>query len=263
MVAMSSTVSVSVRTLVAAGVTAVAAVLAFLAGSAQSGASPADAAAPVAAAVSPENASIAMSGTGETTGVPDQVAFTLTVRGHAADVTAALASANATTRRVLEAVRGQGVEVEDLQTTGLSLHPTYDYSNGQSVLTGYAATQRLSVLVRALPDAGATMSAAVEAGGNAVRLGNVRLQIGDKDALLAQARDAAIADAQAKAEQYAEAAGRPLGDVMSVREVSAPSPSPQPLAARDAEDAMKLAAVPIRAGTDDLRVTVSVVWSFA
>lgn len=269
---MTSTVSIDVRTLVATGVTAAVTVLAYLVGSAQSGAMPAGAATPPAQAapeqaarapVTPDNASIAMTGTGRATGVPDQVAFSLTVRTSAADVTAALAAANAATRDVLEAVRAQGVEADDLQTTGLALRPTYDYSgDGPAVLTGYAATQELSVVVRSLSDAGATMSAAVEAGGNAVRLGNVRLQLGDKDALLVRARDAAIAQARAKAEQYAQAVGRPLGEVLSVREVTATPYQPQAVDLRAAGD-VSLSKVPIRAGTDELSVTVSVVWSFA
>lgn len=262
---MNSTVSINVRTLVVAGVTAAATISAYLVGSAEPEALLADAAA-APAPVSAETASIAMSGTGEATGVPDQVVFSLTVSTSAADVSTALASANDTTQDVLEAVRGEGVDAADLQTAGLSLHPTYDYSgDGPAVLTGYAATQTLSVLVRSLADTGATISAAVEAGGNAVQLGSVRLQIGDEDALLAQARDDAMAEAQAKAQQYAEASGRPLGEVISVREVHATSTQPQSLDERtiSAAAAADVSAVPIRAGSEDLGVTVQVVWSFA
>lgn len=73
----------------------------------------------------------------------------------------------------------------------------------------------------------------------------------------------AMSSTQAKAEQYAQAVGRrPLGEVMSVREVSATSTPPQALEYRAVADAA-LSSVPIKAGTDDLSVTVSVVWSFA
>lgn len=71
-----------------------------------------------------------------------------------------------------------------------------------------------------------------------------------------------MSSTQAKAEQYAQAVGRPLGEVMSVREVSATSTPPQALEYRAVADAA-LSSVPIKAGTDDLSVTVSVVWSFA
>lgn len=120
---------------------------------------------------------------------------------------------------------------KDVHTTGLSINATYDYSgDGPPVITGYAVTQSMSVLVRDFSRAGATISAAVGAGGNAVRLHEVRLQI---------------------------------GDVSSVREVNV-SPSMDKVYRSAAFDtAASPASVPIRAGQAELQVTVSVVWSFA
>lgn len=71
----------------------------------------------------------------------------------------------------------------------------------------------------------------------------------------------AMSSTQAKAEQYAQAVGRPLGEVLSVREVSATSTPRQAPEYRAVADAALSSA--IKAGTDDLSVTVSVVWSFA
>ena len=126
-----------------------------------------------------------------------------------------------------------GVDREDVQTTGLDIHAAYDYSGeGATVITGYAVSQRMSVMVRSLPDSGDAISAAAAAGGNAIRLHGVKLRVGDEFGLLRKARDAAIADARAKAEQYA-----------AYDRVAA------------------LSAVPIRAGSADLSVSVSVVWA--
>ena len=47
------------------------------------------------------------------------------------------------------------------------------------------------------------VAAAVEAGGNGVRVRDIRLEVGDPDAVLEKARDAAVEAATAKAEQYA------------------------------------------------------------
>ncbi len=256
---MTTTVTVRVRSLMVTAATTLAVLVAYLIGSAQAGTSTA-AASQGAGADAP---SIVMTGTGETTGVPDQLTFSLAVHTSAADVSAALHSANNTTRRVLQAVADQHVARKDVQTTGLSIHPTYDGSgNGPPVITGYAVAESMSVLVRHLPGAGATISAAVSAGGNAVRLHDVRLQISDEEALLRQARSAAFAEAQAKAEQYAVASGRQLGEVSSVREVHA-APRVDQVYRSLAFAAASTEAVPIRAGSADLRVTVSVAWSFA
>lgn len=257
---MENTVTLSVRSLVVTAATTLAVLAAYLIGSTQSGSSTARAA---EAPSKVDEPSIVMTGSGEATGVPDQLKFSLTIRAHAADVSTALQSSSAATRRVVQAVRAHDIAFKDVQTTGLSINATYDYSgDGPPVITGYAASQSMSVLVRELPDAGATISDAVSAGGNAVRLHDVRLQIGDEDALLEQARAAAFAEAQAKAEQYAAEAGRPLGDVASVREVQVTPRVNRVYASAAFGSVEREASVPIRAGSADLRVTVSVVWSF-
>jgi uncharacterized protein YggE len=254
---MSSTVTVNVRSLVLAVGVAMALVVASLLGSGQAGV-------PLAAAAPPSPAdepSIVMTGTGEATGVPDQLRFSVAVHTTADDVATALASANRSTRDVLSALNRQHIARRDVQTTGMSIDADYDYSDeGPAVITGYSVSQRLSVLVRSLPDAGATIAAVTEAGGNTIRLHDIRLEVGDEDALVRQARDAAIAEAQAKAEQYAAATGRSLGEVVLVREESTGGRYPTPYPQAEAAYAMDVGRVPLRAGSAELEVSVSVVW---
>lgn len=261
--AMTASVTLSVRSLALTAAATAAVVAAYTIGSASPGESTATAATPEKSADTP---SILMTGTGEVTGVPDQLTFQLAVRTSAADVSTALNSSNRAARAVIRAVHAKGIALKDIQTTGLGINAMYDYSGrGRAVLTGYAASESLTVLVRSLPDAGATISAAVEAGGNAVRLHGVRLQIGDEEALLRKARTAAIEEARDKAEQYAAAAGIQLGEVTTVREVTASSPAADEY--RSAGLAYATAAdvgtVPIRAGSANLEVTVSVAWSLS
>lgn len=204
---------------------------------------------------------IAIRGTGESTGVPDQLTFRVSVRAKEDDVSSALDEASSSLRRVLAALERADVRRRDVQTTGLSVRPDYAYSSSAPpVLTGYVATQSVSVLVRELRGAGTAIATAAESGGNAVRLSGIRLRIGDREELLADARDAAIAQARAKAAQYAAAAGQQLGAVRSVREVHAGGGRDLLMSnARIAFDRVA-AAVPIRAGSQDLAVTVAVVW---
>jgi len=121
------------------------------------------------------------------------------------------------------------------------------------------------VLVRELEDGGDAVSAAVAAGGNAVQVGGIRLLVGEQDEVMAEARDAAVAEATAKAEQYAAASGQELGEVVTLNEVtSQPLPTAtveKASAYRSAEDA--LSAVPIRAGKDEGSVTVRIVWTLS
>ena len=255
-----------VRSVALGAAAAVTVVAAYAFGSSQ-GAGPPDVAAaqlqPASAVEGEGPGTIALIGTGESTGVPDQLTFRLSVTRKADDVTTAIGDAGASMRRVLLALGREDVRRKDVQTTGLSVRPDYDYSSwGPPVLSGYVATQSVSVLVRELRDSGAAITAATEAGGNAVRLSGVDLRIGDREELLARAREAAVAQARAKAEQYSAATDQALGAVRSVREVRTRGGGPVALsyerAARDTA-----AAVPIRAGSEDLEVTVAVVWELA
>ncbi|HET7385702.1 MAG TPA: SIMPL domain-containing protein [Nocardioidaceae bacterium] len=205
---------------------------------------------------------IVMSGVGRATGVPDQVSFELSIHAHAADVSAALQQANGTMRHVQRSLHRHGVRTRDLKTTGLSVDATYSYPNGgPPQLTGYRVSEELGVLVRSLTGSGKVITAAIGAGGDAVRMHGLTLRIGNRQALLRKARAKAVADATAKAREYAGAAGERIGKVVSIREVSSAEPQPVPIYARHADAAGSLAApVPIRAGTSQTRVAVRVEW---
>jgi uncharacterized protein len=262
---MSTTVTVSLRSLVVTVAVMTSLAAAYTVGSARAGSTdqrPVGAVAPVAGAEQDDG--IVVRGSGAATGVPDRLRFSFSSQATDADVSAAVAQAGAAARRVLSALQAHGVARRDVQTTGLSLQPVYDYGgDGPPLITGYRASQRFSVLVRELPRAGAALAAAVEAGGNAVRLSGVRLEIGDQQALLRRARARAFAEAKAKAQQYAAAAGRRLGRLVSVREgVSGRPPDTRDslLLGRAIGD---LQSLPVRAGEEEITVDVSLVWAFA
>ncbi len=262
---MNGNVTMSVRSVLVAALVALALVVAYLLGGGGGGGSPAQAAETgeqdEPAGTSPR---LTMTGTGEATAVPDQLSFDLGVTLTRPDLDSALDAASATMERVLGVLEDAGVSRKDVQTTGLSMSPVYDYHPyGPPTLTGYRVGQRASVLVRDLKEGGAAVGAAVESGGDDVRVSDLRLLVGDDAAVMEQARDAAVAEATAKAEQYAAAAGQELGDVLTLKEVRAkPVPTPayaQGAAIRD----LSSKAVPIRAGKETGAVTVQVVWELA
>jgi uncharacterized protein YggE len=263
---MNSNVTVSVRSILLAGLVLLALVTAYLLGGrGDVVASPASAAQDEAAS-QPERV-MRMVGSGEASAVPDQMSFSLSVTAKRDDLDEALGAANSTMNRVLGVLDDQGVKRSDVQTTGLQMYPEYDYpAYGPPVLTGYRVTQRARVDVRELADGGSAVSSAVDAGGNGVRVTDIRLEVGDPDSVIAKARDAAVDEATAKARQYAESTGQELGDVVSVREIGSPGAQVAPRAlgrvSYDAASLAELSSVPIRAGKDDLHVRVEVVWSF-
>ena len=260
---MDRSITVSSRTLLIALLVALALLAAYLLGGSGAG-SPAAASSDDPADPDRPRA-LTMTGRGEASAVPDQLSFALAVSLRRADLGDALAAANASMSRVLGVLAGQGVDKRDVQTTGLSMDPVYEYHDyAPPTVVGYRVSERASVLVDDLARAGSTVSAAVAAGGNDVRVSDLRLLVGDTDEVMADAREAAVEEARAKAEQYAEASGQSLGDVVTIREVAArPLPTPVAPLADSAAAYRALSKVPIRAGRDEASVTVRIVWELA
>ena len=123
-------------------------------------------------------------------------------------------------------------------------------------------SENLSATIHDLAKAGAVLSAAVDAGGNAVRVDSVSVALDDTSGLVGGARASAVDDAKTKASQYAEASGRTLGAVVSITEVvSTPTPMYGYVQATTALRADS--PVPIQAGSQDVSVQVTVVYAFA
>jgi uncharacterized protein len=259
---MDRSVTLSAKAVLVAAVVALALVVAYLLG-AGGGSAQAAPSTTTGSGTDAEPRTLVMTGTGKTVGVPDELTFSLSVGLVRSDLRTALADANATMDRVLSRLDQLGVRKSDVQTTGLQMNAVYDYhSYGPPTLRGYRVSQRAEVLVRDLSRGGQAVTAAVETGGDDVRVGNIGLRIADTDSLLAKSRQAAVKQATAKAQEYADATGQDLGDVISLREVRASAPRVQALSySRDALLSAKT-ALPIRAGKDKLAVTVKIVWSF-
>lgn len=195
-------------------------------------------------------------GVGTVSGRPDVLRFTTGVEVAADTVDAALSSANETMRRMIEVLKRRGVAERDMQTAAVEVQPRYD-DRGREIV-GYVVRESLSVTLRDLEQAGGTMTAAVDAGGNAARLFGVSFVRDEDGELVTQAREAAFTQAKDKAQQYADLAGRELGAVLSIREdVQEQPPGPYPLAAAESADR----SVPLEPGSTEIRVSVDVRWA--
>lgn len=204
-------------------------------------------------------ARITVTGNGIVSGTPNQLTLDMGVQVNGASVDSALQQANQAASQVISALRGQGVAASDIQTSGLYIQPNYG-SNSQTP-TGYGASESLTATLNNISAAGAQIQAAVHAGGNAVTVDGVSLNLTDTSGLLASARVRAVADARAKAAQYAQALGQPLGPVVSISDQTQAPSAPVPFAANSA--AGKASSVPINPGSQQLTVSVTVVFALA
>lgn len=261
--AMGANVTVSLKALLLTGVVVLALAAAYLVGGSRG--NPAEAASAEGATGSSAEHSVTVAGTGEVTAVPDQLGFSLEVRILRPDLQDSLDESGAAMARVVAELADHGVTEKDVQTTGLSTEPVYQRSrNAPTTLRGYRVVQRAQVLVPRLEDGGAAIAAAVKSGGTAVRVDGIALSVADPEALLTEARKAAVDEARAKAEEYAAAGGQELGEVLTLREVSPSYAGEEPWPASGMSRAysadMALNALPIQAGEQELAVQVEVVW---
>ena len=125
-------------------------------------------------------------------------------------------------------------------------------------MVGYTATNTVSAETDALGKAGDVIDAAVEAGAN--QLSGPSLTREDRDALEHEALRKAVAEARAKAEVLADAAGVSLGRATSIVETGAGAPPPVPYYERSALVAAD-ASTPIQAGTAKIEATVALTFA--
>ncbi len=203
-------------------------------------------------------ATINVTGTGRVSVSPDLADLTLGVTITAKTVAAARAANGKAMQSLLASLTARGIASADIQTSNLSLSPTYDYSRDQSPprLVGYTLANSLAVTIRDLEQLGPTIDGALEAG--ATGIDQISFRIADPAPAEREARASAVADARSKADVLAGAAGVTIVRVATITEGGAPTPFPMhkmemAMAAHDV-------STPIETGTNQVVVTVAVTY---
>ena len=207
-------------------------------------------------------ATISVTGEGRVEAAPDMATISLGVTTEAATAGAAMAANSDAVRAVIERLKAAGIEDRDIQTSGLSLGPRYDYGRSDGTpptIVGYTASNMVTVRVRALDTLGSVLDGVVSDGANT--LNGLSFGIAEDDEALDEARRRAVAEARRKAELYAEAAGVSLGRVLSISEPGGYAP-PMPMAMAEAGFA-KGGDVPVAPGEVSLAATVTMVYEIS
>lgn len=245
------------RTSTRAGVIAIALVAVVTASIAivvavNSGGGPAQATSPAA------NRTISVTGRGTVQGIPDTLVANLSVHSHQSSVQAALNAIATDKNRVVSSLKNKGVPGGAIQTTDLELNPSYD-NHGQ--ISGYGASESISVRIHPLADVGKVLSAAATSAGNSVNIDGMALDIANDSTLLNSARTKAFKQAQSAAQTDAGLAGETLGRVVSIKESQEQSTPPLPFAAAGFPAADSAKSLSISAGKQPVSVTLAVVWA--
>jgi len=203
---------------------------------------------------------ISVTGTGTVVLSPDIADLRLSVSANAGTVKAARQAAAERMTAVIAALKALGIDDKDIQTTTLSLQPTYDYAGSSNPprITGYQLSNAVAVTVRDLSKLGDAIDNSLAAG--ATTLDSVSFRVADQAGAESQARTAAMTEAKATAQTLASAAGVSISGVSSIAEAVAPVPYPVYYGAMAGAAAGKDVSTPVQPGTNEITVTVTVVY---
>jgi uncharacterized protein YggE len=159
--------------------------------------------------------------------------------------------------RVRAALKRAGIADRDIQTSSINLNPDYRYENNQPpVLTGYQASNNVSVKFRDIRNSGKILDALVAEGAN--QINGPSLTIDKPETAYDEARTRAIAEGRARADLYARALGMRVVRLLSVSESGGYSRPPMPYANVMMVSAERSdAKTGIDPGTQDLQISLA------
>ncbi len=169
---------------------------------------------------------VSFSGEGKVVAKPDIAKISLSI------VTDALTSKTAQdensnkSKALTDYLKKQNVDDKDIKTTGYNIYPQYKYPQygGQPTITGYQVNQSLEIKIRNLDNVSNVLDGVVSAGAN--QIGGLSFEIDNPDALKAEARAKAIANAKKKANELQNQVGISLGKIINFSENTGGYPIP-------------------------------------
>jgi len=208
--------------------------------------------------------SLTVQGDARVQAAPDEATVRLGVVAQAPTAGAAQAEVNRVANAVLTAVGRLGVPRERIQTSELQLFPVYSQEPpgperaGEPRITGYRATNAVSVRLDQLDKVGPVVDAGLGAGANQVE--GVSFGLRSDLAARQQALREAAAEARQKAQALAAALGVELVELLEAAEGGTQVVTPRFAMARMAADTLQMEATPVAPG--QIAVDASVTLTF-
>lgn len=159
---------------------------------------------------------ITITGSGEIPVAADTAVISLGVSYQDADVQKAQARVNETIAAIRALLTENGIPQESLNTDFLNIYALYDYSETEEKVVAYRANNNLAIQVKDMEQVGEIIDLAFSAGANT--LNGVSFSAKNVDEIKPEAMKAAVADARAKAEILAAAAGLKITGIEAISE---------------------------------------------
>jgi uncharacterized protein YggE len=189
---------------------------------------------------------------------PDIATIGAGVTTDAPTATEALRQNSAAMAKVVARIKALGVAEQDIQTTGINLNARYDYdqTTQRQVFRGYQASNRVSVILRKIDNAGRVLDALVEAGAN--DLSGPSFSIENDAAAKDAARKRAIEKAKARVDEYATMFGYDRAKVLWISEsIESRGPMPEMAMMRASADMVAAAPPPVQPGMVSTGISMS------
>ena len=214
---------------------------------------------------SQQNTGIWVTGEGKVTVVPDVAVLSLGVEAQAATVDEAQSQAAAAMYAVVRELDNYGVAQKDIKTRQFSIYPVKKWvpDEEKEVLIGYRVSNMVTAKIRKIEDTGDVIDSVTRAGGDYIRINSINLTVDDPTKYHQEAREKAMADAEDKARQLADASGVKLGSPTYINESGGIIPVPRYYGAVEAAPMPAPAPppTPIAPGETEISLTVQVVYS--
>ena len=162
---------------------------------------------------------LSVTGNGRVYLTPDIATISIGVRTDHESASEAVVDNNAQIQQVVAALGDLGVAENDIQTSNFSIYPQQQFDDqGNITSTIYVVENTVMVKIRDLDMLGDVLDTAVSNGANSIY--GITFDVEDKTAAQSEARQNAVADAEAKAAELAEAAGVTLGEIQNISEAA-------------------------------------------
>jgi uncharacterized protein YggE len=184
---------------------------------------------------------------------PDQAFVSIAAEARAASPADAQRNAADSMKAVQAAISKAGIGSDAVRTTGYSLQPDMEYSNGRARVRGYIVRNQLEVRVDDLQKLAGVIDAAGQSG--ATSMAGLRFDIKDRATIEREALRLAVQDAMARARAIASGANAQIGIIIRIDEQGGyEPPSIQPMAAMRME--AKAVDTPVSPGELEVRAQV-------
>jgi len=213
--------------------------------------------------VNSQQTGIWVSGEGKVTVTPDIATLSLGIEAQAATVAEAQSQAATAMNAVMAALAENGVADKDIQTQYFSIYQVtrWDDTKNEEIVIGYRVKNMVTAKIRDIEQAGPIIDAVAAAGGDYTRINNISFSVDDPTPYYVEARQKAMADAKAKAEQLAGLAGVSLGNPTYISEGTIYPP----VIYRDAGMAIPApeSSTPVSPGEIELTLDIQVAYAIA